>query len=389
MARFGGMTALRAALGGVAGGLEGLGAMREAQRLEQEQARALERQSMMDEIMLRDKRFRPSEELAAARQPSGEALSRALSSATAMMRPGGMAGGAAPSLQAGDTGLVQQARSLAAPRERVTMGGRAFEREEAESYRTRMAGEEAAQARMAKEQQAAETRQAQEAEVQALMAAGIPEVRARAAVRSGAKYGDVFMTPGEQSRERLGLAQLGVEREKAQKTEAGKPRFGEVSSLRKEFNTETRPYKTINDALKNIEALGAKRNPTPQDDQALIYQFVKAQDPTSVVRESEYANAQSAIALTDRITSYAQRLQTGQKLTPTQRADMVRTARLLRQEAMSQYRSLADSYEALATSFGMDPKTIVANRLDRGFDAAQAAAKLSAADALAKLRGGK
>lgn len=186
MARGLGLTALRVALGGLSGVGQDRAAMREAQRVEQEQARALERQAMMDEIMLRDKRFRPAEELAAARQPTGEALSRALSSATAMMRPGGMAGGAVPSLQAGDTGLVQQARSLAAPRERVSLGGRSFEREEAESYRTRMAGEEAAQARMAKEQQAAEARQAQEANVAAAMKAyNLTREQAQEYVRTG------------------------------------------------------------------------------------------------------------------------------------------------------------------------------------------------------------
>lgn len=214
MARFGGLTALRAALGGVAGGLEGLGEQREARRLAEQQRQALERQSMMDEIMLRDKRFRPAEEMAAARQPSGEALSRALSSATAMMRPGGMAGGAAPSLQAGDTGLVQQARSLAAPRERVTMGGRAFEREEAESYRTRTAGEEAAQARMAKEQQAAETRQAREQQKRSLVGMGMSESEADAAVSMGAKFGDIYETPTQRRQARIAEANLSLSQQR-------------------------------------------------------------------------------------------------------------------------------------------------------------------------------
>jgi hypothetical protein len=150
------------------------------------------------------------------------------------------------------------------------------------------------------------------------------------------------------------------------KTDSDKPKFGEVASLRKEFNTESRPYKTINDALRNIETLGTKPNPTPQDLQALVYQFVKVQDPTSVVRESEYANAANAAALIDKIGNYANRVANGQTLSPKQRADMVQTARLLRVEAMNQYSQLANSYEELAGSFGMDPKTIVPNRLDRG-----------------------
>jgi hypothetical protein len=144
-----------------------------------------------------------------------------------------------------------------------------------------------------------------------------------------------------------------------------KPRFGEVASLRKEFNTETRPYKTVNDALKIIERLGTKADPSPQDIQALIYAFVKVQDPTSVVRESEYANAANAIALADKLGSLQELYIQGKRLTPTQRKDMVETARVLREEAMSRYGALADSYESTATTFGMNPRLVVPNRLDR------------------------
>lgn len=49
MARISGTTALRAALGGIAGGLRGLGAMREEQRLAAEQERERKRQEMLDE----------------------------------------------------------------------------------------------------------------------------------------------------------------------------------------------------------------------------------------------------------------------------------------------------------------------------------------------------
>jgi hypothetical protein len=144
-----------------------------------------------------------------------------------------------------------------------------------------------------------------------------------------------------------------------------KPRFGEVASLRKEFNTETRPYKTVNDALKIIERLGTKADPSPQDIQALIYAFVKVQDPTSVVRESEYANAANAIALADKLGSLQELYLQGKRLTPTQRKDMVTTARVLREEAMLRYGALADSYESTATTFGMNPRLVVPNRLDR------------------------
>jgi hypothetical protein len=166
-----------------------------------------------------------------------------------------------------------------------------------------------------------------------------------------------------------------------------KPRFGEVASLRKEFNTETRPYKTVNDALKIIERLGTKADPSPQDIQALIYAFVKVQDPTSVVRESEYANAANAIALADKLGNIQSLYVQGKRLTPTQRKDMVETARVLREEAMSRYGALADSYESTATTFGMDPKLVVPNRLDGDFKTNRS--NISSSDVLAKIRSGR
>lgn len=222
MARISGTTALRAALGGVAGGLRGLGAMREEQRLlaQQEEARKRqamldERQSLMDEVMLRDKRFRPAEELAAARQPAGEALSRALSSATAMMAPGGMAAGRAPSLQAGNTGMIQQARSLAAPRERVSLGGRAFEREESEAYRTRVAGEEEAKKRMAGEAEQAQARQTEEKQINAAMRAyNMNRAQAEDYVRTG-KSTFLPMTAAERDVSARGWAGIAAGKEKA------------------------------------------------------------------------------------------------------------------------------------------------------------------------------
>ena len=262
-----------------------------------------------------------------------------------------------------DTRLRQFERAAqmqaANPAERITIGGMELGIRSPEEMATAKKGEEDAQF------EAAIANLPPEAQRLARMSRVLPSnvVQAIATPRQEGMTEYQQRTLALRERE-LGMRQERTKEEKSPKEE--KPRFGEVSSLRKEFNTESRPYKTINDALKNIEALGTKPNPTPQDLQALVYQFVKVQDPTSVVRESEYANAANAAALTDKMSNYANRVLNGQTLSPKQRADMVQTARALRVEAMSQYSQLANSYEELAGSFGMDPKTIVPNRLDRG-----------------------
>lgn len=225
MARFGGMTALRAALGGVAGGLEGLGAMREAQRLEQEQARALERQRAMDELSMLNQGFMRAEDVAGERGQTGAALSRALSSAAAMMRPGGMAGGAAPSLQAGDLRRVAEAPGMEAPQQRVTLGGTTFQRESPTSAALRRAEQEFGRERMAKEQQAAEASKAQEANVTAAMRAyNLTREQAQEYVRTGKSplvEAQRPMTAAEKDAAARGWAEINLRREAAKTAGAG------------------------------------------------------------------------------------------------------------------------------------------------------------------------
>lgn len=57
----------------------------------------------------------------------------------------------------------------------------------------------------------------------------------------------------------------------------------------KDFNVIQRASSAANNILKDINSRPDK-NPTAGDDMSLMYLFAKAQDPNSVVRESEYAN---------------------------------------------------------------------------------------------------
>jgi hypothetical protein len=361
-----GMTALRAALGAVGGGLEGYAQMQELQRkrMREEEATRQAQQAGIANLMLQgfDRPESVMQRQQGARQAAGSAIVSALQAAS----------GQTPTPITGDLKALGEGYATARPDRTVTIGGQTLTLRETPLER---------QERLANTQKM-RTEQDFENAVAQLPAELQPIARASKVIPANVLQTREPRQPRVQLNEKTGQVINLDTREvfnipgykqppKEAKAESDKPRFGEVSSLRKEFNTESRPYKTINDALKNIEALGTKPNPTPQDLQALVYQFVKVQDPTSVVRESEYANAANAAALTDKIGNYAKRVLEGQTLTAKQRADMVQTARALRVEAMNQYGQLANSYEELAGSFGMDPKTIVPNRLDRGAQAQQ------------------
>lgn len=219
MARISGTTALRAALGGVAGGLKGLGAMREEQRLlaQQEEARKRqamldERQSAMDRVGLLNQGFMTGEEIAGERQRTGSALSRALSSATSMMAPGAAA---APSLQEGDLRRVATAPGMESPQQRVTLGGVSYQREAPFAKAAREAEQELARTRMAGEAEQARQRQTQEQQINAAMRAyNMTREQAADYVRTG-KSTFLPMTPAERDTSARGWASIAADKEKA------------------------------------------------------------------------------------------------------------------------------------------------------------------------------
>ena len=255
MARGFGMTALRAALGGVAGGLEGLGAMREEERVRKEAEAAKQRQAAMDRVALLNQGFMTDEETAAERQRTGSALSRTLSSVTSMMRPGGL--GAGMALQEGDLRRVAAAPGMEGPQQTVTLGGVSYRREPPFAKAAREAEQDLARTRIAAEAERARQRQEQEVQERALVAMGLSKDQAKTAVSMGAKYGDVVETPGDKQRRlladreyNLNLRRVQLAEREAQKDDGqqqGPATFGDAANY---FSNLTQ------DAVKKLSTIG-------------------------------------------------------------------------------------------------------------------------------------
>jgi len=129
----------------------------------------------------------------------------------------------------------------------------------------------------------------------------------------------------------------------------------------KQYNDLKRYYTSMNSAL--TEAL--TKNDTGSKaaaDQALVTLFNKMLDPSSVVREGEYARSfdgQSALA---RMIGYIEQVaKGGAGLTDANRADMVQTAQRLFNDAQGIYDQNAEFYTNIATSYGLDPNRIIMN----------------------------
>jgi hypothetical protein len=228
MARGLGMTALRAALGGVAGYGQDVAIRRERERLEAERARELARQEAadvrqreLDRIGMLDKGYMTPEEAGAERQAGGAALSRALASASGML-----AGRGAPAfgqgIGAGDGTAIVRGMGQVGPQQRATLGGQQFTRESPVAAALRTQEMAANRERMGEERKQAQARtekqQQFEADKRALVAAGETPERAEAALRMDAKYGDLFMSPAQKADAALRARQVALAERQATTT---------------------------------------------------------------------------------------------------------------------------------------------------------------------------
>jgi hypothetical protein len=133
--------------------------------------------------------------------------------------------------------------------------------------------------------------------------------------------------------------------------------FGKENKLRDEFIQQSKSWKEINDAYPKI--LAAAQDPSPAGDISLLYGFMKLNDPTSTVRESEYATAENAAGVPDRIRQQYNKALNGEKLTNNMRADFIKRAGQLYASQYKNQTKLTQQYEALAGRNKVNPKNVI------------------------------
>lgn len=128
-------------------------------------------------------------------------------------------------------------------------------------------------------------------------------------------------------------------------------------ALRKEFIAQIKVPQTVVNSYEQIAQ--AAKNPSAQNDLALIFSYMRMLDPTSVVREGEFANAQNAAGVPDRIRNEYNRLRDGQRLNPEQRTGFVNSAKGLHDQAKSQIDAYREQYSGLAREYNYAPERVV------------------------------
>lgn len=138
--------------------------------------------------------------------------------------------------------------------------------------------------------------------------------------------------------------------------------------LREEFTKQpaVKDYGTVRDSFSKIK--GAAGDGTGASDMSMIFSYMKMLDPSSTVREGEYANAQNTAGVPAQISNLYNKMLTGAFLTPAQRTEFTKQAQNLYGTHERQYNSLRGQYEVLARRANIDPSRVTLDfgRVDAG-----------------------
>jgi hypothetical protein len=139
------------------------------------------------------------------------------------------------------------------------------------------------------------------------------------------------------------LTKGGLDPEKASQIEG---------NLRNTFEAQTKPFVVVRDAFNRVQAV----KDSPAGDVALIYGFMKINDPTAAVMEGDIANAKNAAGVPERVRTMYNNALSGRSLDPKTRADFVSQAESLYNAQKKVYDSTKASIQSLATRYGVDPE---------------------------------
>lgn len=129
------------------------------------------------------------------------------------------------------------------------------------------------------------------------------------------------------------------------------------TSLRKDFIAQSGEFIKSRDSLERVRAAGS--DPSAAGDLALIFNFMKVLDPGSVVREGEFATAQNAAGIPQRVVNVYNRVLSGERLGNTQRKDFLGRAEKLFKPIEKSHNKRVSQFTDIAKRSSLDPRNIV------------------------------
>jgi hypothetical protein len=124
--------------------------------------------------------------------------------------------------------------------------------------------------------------------------------------------------------------------------------------FRKEYSDQTKGYQEVKSAYGRV--LSSEDNAV--GDLSLIFGYMKMLDPGSVVREGEFATAQNAAGVPERIQNIYNKVVSGERLSGSQRSAFKGQAGKLYETAQKQEATVRDGIGRIAKGYGLNTANI-------------------------------
>lgn len=139
--------------------------------------------------------------------------------------------------------------------------------------------------------------------------------------------------------------------------EENKQSFDDAAKLRGEFINQSKDFKQVRDSYERIYE--SAQNPSAAGDLALIFNYMKMLDPGSTVREGEFANAQNAAGIPERVAAMYNNVIKGERLTDNTRNDFLSRSDAMYEAQLRGQAQLEDTYKGLASGSGFNPNSVI------------------------------
>lgn len=122
---------------------------------------------------------------------------------------------------------------------------------------------------------------------------------------------------------------------------------------------DVKDFVQIRDGYERVQT-GAGLN-NAQGDLALLFGYMKMLDPNSVVRETEFANAEAAMGYAQRVLNIPDKLIKGERLTPQARTQFTSASGALYKAKEGNYNNAINFYKNQSSTLGVDPNLVLRN----------------------------
>lgn len=163
---------------------------------------------------------------------------------------------------------------------------------------------------------------------------------------------------------RLAIAQY-EQKEREISGVSGEKTFTKEKQLRGEFDKVAKNFDEALLGFEKVQKAAMAETATGATDIALIFGYMKVIDPTSVVREGEFATAEEAGGVGAKVRNLYNKVIKGERLPQNVRDQFVRAARSQFQPYLDMQKGIEARYTNLSESYNLDPSKIVLSRLPK------------------------